>query len=186
VDLQHLTPGSTSICISFHFLTPLAEEKADTMGTLDKESPEVVKEGQETSTMSEQNANRKRKLIVSVEDVLIEKLLKHVDKNLTYSQTVKDNTEQGDDKLFLMSLSGDFKKISDEYKLDKLLSSHCQQPYMHPQQNYTGYNTASFSSGYHETLPRSRHIENSQGFSNVHCYNISPPATESNTSAISS
>jgi hypothetical protein len=183
--------------ICFHqvsFLTPLVEEMADTMGSLDKESLEVVEESQEASTMNEQRAKHKRKLTMSAEDVLIEKLLKHVDKNFSYSQIVKDNTEHDDNKLFLVSLIGDFKKISDEYKLNakseiigivtkyKLLSLHRQQPYMHPEQNYTGYDTASSSPGYHETPPRSRHIENSQGFSNVHCYNISPPATENDTS----
>jgi hypothetical protein len=121
-----------------------------------------------------------------------------MDRNLSYSQISKDNIEHDGDKLF-MSLNGDFKKIPDEYESDakseiigiiqkkkyKLLSSYRQQPYMHPLQNYAGYNTESFSSGYHETPPRSRHTENSQGFSNVHCYNISPPETENNTSASS-
>jgi hypothetical protein len=117
-----------------------------------------------------------------------------VDRNLTYSQIVKHSTKQDGDKLFLMSLNGDFKKISDEYKLDakseiigiirkyKLLSSHRQQHYIHPQENYTGYNTVSFSSRHHETPPQSRNTENLQGFSNICCCNISPPATENNMS----
>jgi hypothetical protein len=100
------------------FLTPLAEGKADTMGSLDKESSEVVEESQETSTMSEQHAKHKCKLTMSVEDILIERLSKHMDRNLTCSQIVKDNTEQDDKKLFLMSFNGDFKNISDKYKLD--------------------------------------------------------------------
>jgi hypothetical protein len=131
---------------------------------------EVVKESQEASTIGEQHAEPKRKLTVSVEDALIEKLLKHVDKNLTYCQIVKDNTKQDVGKLFLMSLNDDFKKISVQYKWDvkseiiglikkyKRLCPCRQQAYMHPQQNYTGYNTVSFSWGYHEPPPQLRII----------------------------
>jgi hypothetical protein len=41
------------------------------------------------------------KLTMSAENILMEKLSKPLDKNLTYSQIVKDKNKQDDDKLFL-------------------------------------------------------------------------------------
>ncbi|CAG4936439.1 unnamed protein product [Parnassius apollo] len=91
------------------FLLPLTEEKAGTEDSLENESTE-------DAVTEEKIPQRGRKRTsTSKEDNLITQLA--INLNKKYNETTFDD-KTDDDKLFLMALHGDFKKISDDYKLD--------------------------------------------------------------------
>lgn len=139
------------------FLLPLANEKAETVNSLEDETAT-----DDALMAEEQKFQRGRKRNrVAKEDNLIEQLAANINKK--YNENTS-NYEADDDKLFLLSLHGDFKKISDDYKLDaktemlkvvkeyKVLSSdNCvyrsqaiQSPYLHHSHQSAPYSTSAY------------------------------------------
>jgi hypothetical protein len=87
----------------------LAEEKAITVRSLDTVSPDSTQKMHVTPTRNELSGKRKRRLGTSIEDALIETLSSHVTKKLQESANAHESIQ--DDKLFLMSLNSDLKKM---------------------------------------------------------------------------
>lgn len=105
----------------------------------------------------------KRKLTNKTEDELIEKLSKRIDEKPSSKLPIED-----EDKMFLLSLAGEFKHIKDQYKLDarseiinvikyfKGISQHTQSSYYGESRGYftpltneqRGYNCTSYNKGY--------------------------------------
>ncbi|XP_037300418.1 uncharacterized protein LOC119190952 [Manduca sexta] len=104
---------------------------------------ETCEESDHKKVSAKKNCTLKRKLNHKTEDDLIEKLSKRIDEKPSSKLPVED-----DDKMFLLSLAGEFKNIKDQYKLDakseiinvikyfKGISQHTQSSYYGESRGY--------------------------------------------------
>lgn len=136
------------------------EERPDKSDSLEEKS-----EGNDHNKESAKKSYSALKRRHKTEDNLIEKLSKRIDEKPSSNLAVED-----DDKLFLLSLAGEFKKIKDQYKLDarseiinvikyfKGISQHTQSSYYGENRGYfahsaseqrgLNYNYSSYNKGY--------------------------------------
>ncbi|CAG9828128.1 unnamed protein product [Diabrotica balteata] len=96
------------------FLLALSNDKADTINSLEGEieTDNVLTANSEESTLQR---GRKRSSATK-EDNLIDQLTENLNRKCKENMSTREVDD--DDKLFLLALHGDFKKISDDYKLD--------------------------------------------------------------------
>ncbi|CAG5026372.1 unnamed protein product [Parnassius apollo] len=163
------------------FLLPLTEEKAGTADSLENESTE------DAATEEKIPQRGRKRTSTSKEDNLITQLA--INLNKKYNETTFDD-KTDDDKLFLMALHGDFKKISDDYKLDaktdilkvikkfKVLSSdvnlYSNQTSLRSQFNYHQPSYSQFSHQSSSSYSQPSYDDFSSG------YNTGPPQASTN------
>lgn len=144
--------------LSFLKVFEARPEKSDSL----KETSEGSDHNKESPKKSGSALKRK---LNKTEDEIIDKLSKRIDEKPSSNLAVED-----DDKLFLLSLAGEFKKIKDQYKLDarseiinvikyfKGISQHTQSSYYGESRGYfapsaseqrgPNYNCSSYNKGY--------------------------------------
>ncbi|CAG9826291.1 unnamed protein product [Diabrotica balteata] len=95
------------------FLLALSTDKADAINSIEEEieTDDVLTASLEDSTFQ----RGQKRSSTTKEDNLMDQLT--VNSNRKYTENLPTK-EADDDKLFLLSLHGDFKNISDDYKLD--------------------------------------------------------------------
>lgn len=99
------------------FLKVIIEDRPDKTNSLEEsEHAEITSEESDNRQNKINKERNKRKLNTTItdENVLIEKLAKRFDEKSQNSRIVNED----EDKLFFLSLVGEFKKINEQYKLD--------------------------------------------------------------------